>query len=236
MSKAKIIVLEGLDGSGKSTQIELIKEFYQSKGLKLKHIHFPMYGHNEASAVVSAYLRGEYGDINTVRPQFVGMIYAMDRFFYLPQLLIDLEENDIVLMDRYVFSGMAFQGAKFNLEHDAIRIMNWLYNYEFDFLKLPMYDLSIFIDVPIESIEERLKIRADDENRDYLNGKADIHEADIEFQKRVRDNYLRIYNDEVYFNFTRNMNRHVKCEKMTPAEIFMQYAKLLETVLTYQTR
>jgi len=226
MKRAKILVLEGCDACGKSTQIELIKEFYKSKNLKLKHIHFPMYGHNEASAIISAYLRGEYGDINTVNPKFVGMIFAMDRYFYLPTLEQDLQENDILLMDRYVFSGMAFQGAKYKTKEETLEIMNWLYDYEFKTLGLPMYDLCLFIDVSIDTIKERLAIRASKENRDYLNGKADIHEADIEFQKRVKTNYEIIFDGSN--DYMKNSNATVVCENLPPEEIFKLYEYLLK--------
>src|ERR1035437_6022523 len=113
MYKAKLVVLEGLDSSGKSTQCELIKKYFEEKKYKYSFIHFPAYENNEASKVIAAYLRGEYGDIDKVNPIFIANMYAMDRFLYLSELQKHLVEDDVVLLDRYVFSNMAYQGAKY---------------------------------------------------------------------------------------------------------------------------
>jgi dTMP kinase len=188
---AKLIVLEGADGAGKSTQVKLIKKYFEDKGLKFAFFHFPMYEHNEFSDVIAKFLRGEFGGINEVSPWFVANIYAMDRFMFMPDLQKALDENDVVLLDRYVYSNVAYQAAKFPLAsmetHD---IKNWILNFEFDFLKLPYPDLNIFFDVPSSVSKKRIEGSREGEDRSYLNGKQDIHEADFEFQKRVRDNYL----------------------------------------------
>jgi len=223
MNEAKLIVLEGLDGSGKSTQIDLIKKYFEEKNLKYEYLHFPMYGNNEASKCIASYLKGEFGNINEVDPVFVANIYAMDRFLYLPTLQKQLLENDVVLLDRYVFSNMAFQGAKYLSETQAQIMRDWINEFEFGFLELPYPDLNIFFDVPLESIKKRLNIRAEEDTREYLNGKKDIHEGDFEFQKRVRENYLELKD---YQGF-----KIIPTELMTPEEIFNKYQKYLDNVL-----
>lgn len=232
MHNAKLIVLEGLDGSGKSTQIELIKKYFESNNLKYEYIHFPIYGDNEASKDVASYLRGEYGNINDVNPIFVANIYAMDRYLYLPNLQKQLLENDVVLMDRYVFSNMAYQGAKYTTEAQSQIMRDWINEFEFGFLELPYPNLNLFLDVPIEYIENRLKERLK-EDRDYLQGKTDIHETDFEFQRRVRQNYLALVGYENYqiieCAFQQNMTN--VWELYTPNELFEQYKKYLDNVL-----
>lgn len=223
MSDAKIIVLEGLDGSGKSTQIELIKKYFEDHGLTYAYLHFPIYNHNEASKVIAAYLRGEFGNINEVDPVFVANIYAMDRYLYLPTLQKQISENDVILLDRYVFSNMAFQGAKYTTGAQSSIIRDWINEFEFGFLELPYPDLNIFFDVPLEFIKERLNIREEGDTREYLNGKKDIHEGDFEFQKRVRENYLELKD---YQGF-----KIIPTELMTPEEIFNKYQKYLDNVL-----
>ena len=99
----KLICTSGLDSSGKSTQTELIKKYFLDNNIRYTYLHFPLYDKTIAGKVIAAYLRGEYGNINEVDPVFVANIYAMDRFLYLPQLKKNLEEFDVVLLDRYVF-------------------------------------------------------------------------------------------------------------------------------------
>jgi dTMP kinase len=197
---AKFINLEGLDSSGKSSQIKLITEYFQKQNKKVKFIHFPMYGHNMYSEMISKFLRGEYGSNDEVDPIFVANIYAMDRYMYKNQLMRDLEEYDIVVMDRYVFSNIAYQGAKTKSDDEMKDIYDEIFHFEFEFLQLPYPDMIIFFDVPISEIERRLNLERTGTDRDYLNGKKDIHEQDISYQDKVRDIYL-FMKDEGIKNF-----------------------------------
>lgn len=185
--RGKLINIEACDGVGKSTQINLICEYLDSIGKTYKHIHFPMYDSNNFSEIISMFLRGDLGKNDEVDPLFVANIYAMDRYKYKPQLIKDLDEYDYVILDRYVFSNMAFQGAKYMVEEKRQSIVKWINDFEFDFLQLPYPDDIIYFDLPIDIIKERLDGR---ENREYLKGKQDIHEADLVFQSRVRKIYL----------------------------------------------
>jgi dTMP kinase len=223
MFNAKLLVLEGLDSSGKGTQLELIKKYCEKHNYKYAYIHFPIYRNNEASNIIAAYLRGEYGDINKVNPVFVANIYAMDRFLYLPELQKQLGNNDVVLLDRYVFSNMAYQGAKYDTETQANIIREWIAEFEFGFLELPYPDLNIFFDVPIEIIEQRLNEIREGNDREYLNGKKDIHEKDIEYQKKVRDNYIALRN---YQNF-----EIIETGNLSSEDVFKKYEKLLDRLM-----
>jgi len=95
--KTKLIVLEGCDASGKSTQIKLILNFLKENNIKHDFIHFPAYGNNEASKIIELYLRGEFGNINEVNPIFIASIYALDRYLYLPIIRKKLFENDVII-------------------------------------------------------------------------------------------------------------------------------------------
>jgi len=233
MSEQKLIVLEGIDGSGKSTQIELIKKYFKEHNLKYEYIHFPFYKHNEYGEVIAAYLRGEYGEINDVNPIFVANIYAMDRYLYLPTLQKQLLENDVVLMDRYVFSNMAYQGAKYNASSQSNIMRDWINEFEFGFLELPYPNLTIFLDVPISTVEYRLKEQRNGNDRDYLNGKEDIHEKDLEFQEKVRNNYLALkdYIDYYIIDCTTKLSGTKEMFRLDdPEEVFDKYKELLNNV------
>lgn len=219
----KLISTEGLDGAGKSSQVKLIREYYESIGKKVKHIHFPMYGHSIFSDLISKFLRGDFGNIGEVDPKFVANIYAMDRYMYKNQLIKDLEDNDIVIMDRYVHSNIAFQCAKMN-DLDVIKSAQQISNFEFNFLELPYPDLILYFDVPIETIEKRLNSNRVGSDREYLDGGKDIHEADIEFQKKVREEYLRM---KGYRNY--NVIECSDGDKIfNPIELFNGYKGLLK--------
>jgi dTMP kinase len=219
----KLINLEGCDGAGKSLQIKLITEHYQKLGKKVKFIHFPMYGHNMFSDMISKFLRGEYGGNDEVDPLFVANIYAMDRYMYKNQLLTDLEENDVVVMDRYVFSNVAYQVAKTMIPEERENLFQILY-FEFELLRLPYPDITMFFDVEIKEIERRLNLGRSGEDREYLNGKQDIHEKDIEYQARVREVYLDL---EKYPNFYVIKTYNEK-GVMTPEDLFESYIDYLK--------
>jgi len=238
MGKGKLITLESCDAGGKSTQIKQITKYFDDNNIIYVHEHFPKYGHNEFSEVIAKFLRGEFGGIDDVDPYFVANIYAMDRYLYKPELLQKLEDNDVVLLDRYVFSNLAFQGAKYDDpkydEYKSTDIQNWINDFEFDFLELPYPDLTIFLDVPIEVVEDRLKER-EGEDRDYLNGKKDIHEADLNFQSKVRNIYKSLEHAKNYhiINCTKENGDlgFAWPEILTPEELFETYKQLIKTVI-----
>lgn len=231
MEKAKLITLESLDGGGKSTQCDLIKKYFEDHDIKYKHIHFPLYENDEFGKIIAEYLRGEYGDIEKINPIFVANIYAMNRYTYLPTLQKDILENDAVLLDRYVFSNMAYQGAKYDIEAQSKIIIDWINEFEFGFLELPYPDLSIFFDVPIDAIKQRLDEKRVGDDRKYLKGKKDIHEKDMEFQIKVRDNYisLKMYENFHIIDCTTEVS-HKFFRLDDPEEVFNKYKELLDNV------
>ena len=234
----KLIVLEGTDGAGKSTQVEKVKNYFHLHSLKYEFFHFPMYGHNEFSEVIAKFLRGEFGGVDDVDPYFVANIYAMDRFKFLPELQKAIEENDVVLLDRYVFSNLAYQGAKYEDEADSAKIKNWIHQFEFNFLNLPYPDLNIFFDVPMQVVKERLETKREGNDRDYLQGKQDIHEADLDFQSRVRDNYLGLVGATSYkiipcakTLLVDRMDGKSMYQVLSPDDLFESYKMYLDHVI-----
>lgn len=227
----KLIVLEGTDGAGKSTQLELIKKYLEERNIKYDFLHFPKYGHNEFSEVIAKFLRGEFGTVDEVDPYFVANIYAMDRYLYLPELLEKLENNEVVLLDRYVFSNLAFQGAKFDDVYKSSHIQTWIDDFEFEFLELPYPDLTLFLDVPMDIVEERLKDREGDD-RDYLKGLPDVHEQDIPFQKKVRDIYLSLNGSNDYYIVPCAVPQMDGSWDVTPPEeLFKAYETLIKNTI-----
>ena len=184
-----LVVLEGLDGAGKSTQVKKLRSYLESIFGELEYIHFPRYDAPVYGDLISRFLRGDFGTNETVHPQLVALLFAEDRHGAAPGMKEKLAAGGTVLLDRYVYSNIAYQCAKLKDADEAGRLRDWIFNTEYGCFGLPVPDLNIFLDVPIGFVESKLKSQRGGQDRDYLEGGQDIHEADIEFQKRVRDIY-----------------------------------------------
>lgn len=186
-----LVVLEGLDGAGKSTQVKRLRTYLESISGHLEYIHFPRYDAPVYGDLISRFLRGDFGSNETVHPQLVALLFAEDRHGAAPMIKETLERGGTVLLDRYVYSNIAYQCAKLLNDDEAEALREWIFNTEYGDFNLPKPDLNIFLDVPIGFVESKLKSSRGGEDREYLDGAQDIHEADIEFQKRVREMYRR---------------------------------------------
>lgn len=186
-----LVVLEGLDGAGKSTQIKKLRNHLESIFGEIEYIHFPRYDAPVYGDLISRFLRGDFGDNDTVHPQLVALLFAEDRHGAAPAMKEKLAEGGCVLLDRYVYSNIAYQCAKLKDAAEADVLRDWIFNTEYGDFQLPVPDLNIFLDVPIGFVESKLKSQRGGDDRAYLEGAQDIHEADIEFQKKVRAIYQR---------------------------------------------
>lgn len=192
MKRGKFIVLEGLDGTGKSTQVAMLRDVYDKKGIPNFYIHFPRT--NDESPVfgemVARFLRGDYGPIEAVHPELVALIYAGDRYNAAQEINDKLNAGIHVIADRYVFSNIGFQCAKLENQAERAELMQLIFHMEYNYFKIPEPDISIFLHVPIAFVEQKLNATREGDDRTYLKGKEDIHEKSIEFQKNVEQVYL----------------------------------------------
>ena len=186
-----LIVLEGLDGAGKSTQVRLLREYLQKVSSSLTYIHFPRYDAPVYGDLIGRFLRGDFGSIDSVHPQLVALLYAEDRHGAVPEILEGLKDGGTVLLDRYVYSNLAYQCAKVASEAEREELREWIINTEFGAFGEPRPDVNIFLDVPMDFIAGSLSHSRMGADRSYLEGQKDIHEASIAFQGKVRAMYLR---------------------------------------------
>lgn len=189
-----LIVLEGLDGAGKSTQVRRLREYLESslgQGANFEYIHFPRYDAPVYGDLISRFLRGEFGDNSAVHPQLVALLFAEDRHGAAPEMKARLEDGGTILLDRYVYSNIAYQCAKLKDPIQAENLRKWIFDTEYIDFQEPKPDLNIFLDVPIDFVKSNLESSRNGSDRNYLNGASDIHEADIEFQSKVRAMYRR---------------------------------------------
>lgn len=184
------IVIEGLDGSGKSTQLKLLKEYLNQNKIVFEYLHFPRTKTGMFGDLVARFLRGDLGPNDQVNPYLVGLIYAGDREYSKPLIEEWVQQKKLVIVDRYVHSNMAFQGAKLQTRDEKEALYHWLNELEYQYYKIPKPDICLFLDVPFEFTSKSLQKDRTGDDRDYLQGKKDIHEADLSFQEKVRREYL----------------------------------------------
>ncbi len=186
------IVLEGLDGAGKSTQIKLLQQLFAERGLSCAYLHFPRFDAPVYGGLIARFLRGEFGSAAEVDPYLVALLYAGDRADAAQQLRAWLDEGRVVILDRYLYSNIAYQCAKLPAGEARERLLQWILDLEYGYHRIPEPDLSLFLDVPFAFTERKLTTRREGEDRNYLQGAADVHESSLALQQRVREVYLEV--------------------------------------------
>lgn len=188
----KLFVIEGIDGAGKSTQIRLLREYFSRRGYSCEYLHFPRTEEPFFGELIARFLRGEFGSINDVDPWLVAMLYAGDRKDAAGVISNWLKSGNMVLLDRYTFSNIAYQCAKLSDPRQQDDLMNWILDLEFRHFGIPLPDLNIFLDVPFSFTQKKLLSSRTGDDRSYLNGTRDIHEESLAFQLKVKEMYLRV--------------------------------------------
>jgi dTMP kinase len=178
--KGKLIVFEGADGSGKTTQSKLLVKYLSGKKVANSYISFPRYEDSMWAQMVKRYLLGEFGSLDRVDPYFGSMLYAGDRLCARDLLCQWLLTGKVVVANRYVPSNLAHMGAKFKSASQMAKYVSWLEKLEYGENKIPKEDKVIFLYVPI-SVTKNL-----------MDGRElDIHEKSLVYQGKV----LTLYQD-----------------------------------------
>ena len=178
----KLIVIEGLDGCGKSTQLEMLFKRMQKEGIPSKEVSFPNYD-SKACEPVKMYLAGEFGsDINSVNAYAASVFYAVDRYAsFKTDWGKNYNENDVILCGRYVTSNNIHQCSKLD-ESEWETFSDWLSDFEYNKMGLPKPDCVIFLSMPTEYSDKLLSKRYEGDE-----SKRDIHELDKEYQLKCRN-------------------------------------------------
>lgn len=176
MDKGRLIVLEGIDGSGKSTQYRLLRERFEKEKIACHSTVFPRYG-EESSALIRLYLSGAFGDRPTdVNACAAASFFAVDRYASYKQDWGPIyNDGGLILSDRYTTSNAVHQGCKVP-EPELAAFFDWLYDFEYVRLELPRPDLVIYLDVDLDTSLRRMRHR-----EEKYHTSADIHEKDVEY-------------------------------------------------------
>lgn len=187
----KLIVIEGTDKSGKKTQVDLLLRRLSASGFKAAYSDFPRYDTPSGRIVGQAYLgkdrwgqdKGWFGNADAVDPRVASLYYAADRRYNLPEIQKLLQENDILLLDRYVSSNMGHQGGK---ERDSTKrkaLYEWIDKLEYELLELPRPDLTILLLMPWQ-VGQQLATK--------MTEKVDEHEKNPDHLKNAQEAYIQL--------------------------------------------
>lgn len=181
----KLIIIEGLDGSGKSTQVELLQKYFESENIEYRKIKLPDY-ESPSSTLVNMYLGGEFGkSADAVNAYAAGAFYAVDRFAsYKLNWGTDYENGVLILADRYATSNSIYQMEKID-ESMWDEYLEWSADFEYEKIGIPKPDTVIYLDMPVEISQRLMTGRYNGDE-----GKKDVHEVDVEFLNKCRKSAL----------------------------------------------
>ena len=185
-----LIAIEGIDGAGKGTQAAQLISGLRARGLSANSLQFPRYSATSFGRSIGDYLNGRFGALDQVHPQLASVLYAGDRFESRGLLLQLLQQNDVVVLDRYVGSNLAHQAAKLS-GSERTALMEWIEQIEFGVFQLPRPQLTVLIDMSSQMSRELVSRKA---ARDYTDQQADLHESDLPYLEKVRRCYLALAN------------------------------------------
>ncbi|HEY6443340.1 MAG TPA: hypothetical protein VIY66_08380 [Candidatus Acidoferrales bacterium] len=173
-ARGKFIVFEGVDGSGKRTQLESLARAFTQQGIAFSQISFPNYD-GVLGKMVARFLNGEFGPLASVDPRFSAVLYATDRLESKPAIEAALGSGTTLLADRYVASNLAHQGARVAAEKRG-EFIAWLRTLEYQVNALPIEDFVIYLRLPVAQAHRLIGRKA---TREYTELRRDLQEADI---------------------------------------------------------
>lgn len=186
-ARGKLIVLEGIDGSGKRTQLDMLARALAQRNVPLRQISFPRY-EGFFGKLVARFLNGDFGPLDAVDAHFSALLYAGDRYEAKSNIEADLAAGHTMLADRYIGSNLAHQGARVRRE-DRDEFIEWLKKLEYEVYSLPAEDLVIYLRVPVA---EAHRLVGQKGARDYTKLERDILESNIAHLEAAADVYDRL--------------------------------------------
>ncbi|MDO8600325.1 MAG: thymidylate kinase [bacterium] len=222
--QGKLIVLEGTDGTGKATQLALLKARLEKEGVSFRSDAFPHHG-DPSAAAVDLYLSQDIAPADAFGPYCASVYYAVDRSFRKFTIAGWLKEVDIVLLDRYVGSNAGHQGGKIKNEKEREEFLAWLYDLEYNRLGIARPDLNVILHLPAEVAQKRKRAQ----KLALAGAVLDAHEEDLGHLKAAEESYLWLSwkNPEEYVVVSEMEGER----ELTPEEVHERVWKVLEKFL-----
>ncbi len=193
----KIIVFEGIDGSGKGTQSKKLYSYLKSIQHKVILFEFPCYSETFFGKEVGNYLNGEFGNLDEIDPKFSAILYAGDRFEKRDEIIEKLNQNYTIICDRYVPSNIAHQIAKYKNKKQKTMLRKWIEELEYKVYKLPKPNIIFFMDMnPDKSSDLVLK----KDKRVYTKKKKDLHESNNDYLEQVYVAFKELSKEKNWIN------------------------------------
>lgn len=203
MKKGRFIVIDGTDGSGKATQVELLRKRLVKEGKTVKVVDFPEYYKNFFGGFIGHCLREQYYNFVNIHPKIASVLYAADRWESSEEIRNWLKKGYVVIVNRYVSANQIHQGGKITDAKKRKDFLNWLNEMEYGVFKIPKPDIVFYLSLPITITQKLMKERDAKHQRQYLRKKGDVHENDPVFLENSRKSALKL---------VKELNNFVKIE------------------------
>jgi len=223
----KFIVIDGTDGSGKTTQFNLLLENLRQRGYAVELADFPQYN-TKSAGLVEEYLGGKYGSADEVKPQISSIFYACDRYDASFKIRQWLQEGKIVLSNRYVSANMGHQGAKIVDSTERQKFFDWLYDLEYNLFNIPKPDLNIILHVDSAIAQQLAKER---QREDWKGKTKDIHEENLEHLKRAEQTYLEIAQYPNFKLIECTRNNQIMTREEIQAAVWQEVEQLIKPAI-----
>lgn len=198
--KGKLIVIDGTDGSGKTTQVALLTDILKKEGYKIKMVDFPEYYKNFFGKFIGHCLSEQYYNWLNIHPKIASVMYAADRWESSEEIRKSLDAGYIVIANRYVSANQIHQGGKIKSAKKRAEFMKWLDEMEYNVFKIPKPDITLYLSLPIDIVLDLLKDRDSSKmKREYLKKKKDVHENDTDFLINSRKSALKLVKENPNF-------------------------------------
>lgn len=216
-----IVAFEGLDGSGKGTQSQILSAKMSAKGIDNSLYSFPNYKGTNFGLEVGKYLNGGFGALDEIPPQFPVMLYAMDRFEMKKSIMADIAAGSNIIFDRYVPSNIAHQAVKFP-ENQQKTFSDWVKRLEYNILEMPSPDVIIFLDASPEIASKMVEKKG---KRSYTDAVKDIHEENESYMHKVYNMYKKMALEEDWLIMQVTDGENMLSEDIIAKNIIVELAR-----------
>ena len=215
MKKGKLVVIDGTDGSGKATQVELLRARLVKEGNKVKTVDFPEYYKNFFGEFIGHCLAEQHYNWVNIHPKIASVIYAADRWESSEQISKWLKSGYIVIANRYVSANQIHQGGKITDAKKRKDFLKWLDKMEYEVFKIPRPNVVFYLEVPIKVTQKLMQERDLKNKRQYLKKTGDVHENDLVFLENSRRSALKLIkelNNFIKISCVKGMNMRQRAD------------------------